>query len=115
MPPTIVPIGDSLIYAETAPMTIPQTGGKTRHVEFRLPLFHSKPTVVATIHSDRSPGAAFTVSSIKINEVDGQTQIVILASNVEKGVAVPYKYFCNLVVVGQAAKAKPARRKRAAE
>jgi hypothetical protein len=115
MPPNIIQIGESLIYAETVAMLIPDQIGATRHAEFRLPLLQPNPVVTATIHSKQSPGAAFTVSTIKIGTVEGKTQITILASNVEKGVGVCFEYYCNVVVVGKVAKAKPARRKKAAE
>ncbi|MBW4456484.1 MAG: hypothetical protein KME55_29445 [Nostoc indistinguendum CM1-VF10] len=96
-----VRIGDTLICAGTAPMIIPQGGAHVRQVEIRLPKFSPKPTVTATIYSTESPGNVFGIFSIKINDLGNQTQIGITATNVERGFAVPYAYFCNYIVIGK--------------
>lgn len=96
-----VRIGDTLICSGTVPMIVPQGGAHVRQVEIRLPKFSPKPTVTATIYSTESPGNVFGIFSIKINDIGNQTQIVITATNVEKGFAVPFAYFCNYIVMGK--------------
>jgi hypothetical protein len=104
MPLSIIPVGAHTIYAETLPMFIPAGGAHVRQVFFNLPKLQPNPTVVATTYSNQSPGNAFAIWDITIAQEPNQTVIKVSATNVEKGFAVPFDYFCGIVVVGQPAK-----------
>ncbi|HEX3462514.1 MAG TPA: hypothetical protein VHS78_00490 [Candidatus Elarobacter sp.] len=81
-------------------MAIPQGGAHVREVEIRVPAFSGPPAITATVFSPHSPGPAFAVYNIQAQPLEGQTQIVIAATNVEKGVPQPYDYYCSYVIIG---------------
>ena len=93
-------------------MVIPLGGAHVRQVEFRLPRFRKKPVVTATVYSNQSPGPAFAIWDITINDLGAETQIVISAANVQTGVPVEYTYFCSILVVGEAAKSKASKNRK---
>ena len=93
--------GGTAIFSGNAPMIVPAGGGHVRQVEIRLPLLHGNPPVVtATVFSNESPGTVFGVYHISVNALGSATQVVISAANVQAGVAVPYHFWCNYVIIG---------------
>jgi hypothetical protein len=103
MAQSVISIGADVICAETLKMFIPDGGAHVRQVGFFLPRLQPNPTVVATVYSDQSPGNVFGVWAIDIVDTGTQTQIKVSATNTTPGYAVPFDYFCSLIVVGQAA------------
>jgi hypothetical protein len=90
-----------LFYGNVA-MVVPAGGGQVRQAEIRLPLFSGPPAVTATVFSPQSPGEAFVIYNIEVNQLGQQTQIVFSATNVETGVPSNLNYWCSYVVVGPA-------------
>ena len=103
---SIARIGDTLICSGTLATAIPSGGSHVRQVEVRLPKFVGEPSVTATIFSQESPGNAFAIWDIKINDLGGQTQVAISACNVQTGQPVPYTYYCSYVVIGKSHKSE---------
>ena len=113
MAQAIIPLGNYLICAETLPMFIPAGGAHVRQVFFYLPKLQPDLTIVATVYSNQSPGNAFAIWDITIAQSANQTEIKVSATNVEKGFAVPFDYFCGIVVVGRPAKANRSKSRKA--
>jgi hypothetical protein len=89
------------IFSGNAPMVIPAGGGHVRQAEIRVPLLAGSPPVVtATVFSNESPGTVFGVYHISVHPLGSATQIVISAANVKEGVAVPYIFWCNYIIIG---------------
>jgi hypothetical protein len=94
-----VRIGNTLICSGKVLMIIPQGGKHVRQVEIRLPKFSQEPTVTATIYG--GVGNVFGIYSIKVNLLQGFTQISITAAHVQAGVGIDSDYFCNYIVIGE--------------
>ena len=93
-------LGPMRIAYGNALMVIPEGGAHVREVEIRVPLFSGPPAVTATVFSPESPGTAFAIFDIKAQPLEGQTQIVVAAANVDIGKPVTYEYWCSYVIVG---------------
>jgi len=109
-PDTLLRVEDVLICSGIEPMAIPQGGAHVRAAEIRIPAkFAGQPTVTATVHPTTGPagaGTVFGIFSIKVNRLGDQTQVVtqvvIQATNVQKGVPVQGDFVCEYVVIGKA-------------
>jgi hypothetical protein len=103
-PSTVLRISDALICSGIARMAIPEGGAHVRAAEIRIPAhFAGRPAVTATVHAVTGPGGVgtvFGVFNIKVNRLGDQTQVVIQATNVQKGLAVEGEFACDYVVVG---------------
>ncbi|WP_159466682.1 hypothetical protein [Dyadobacter sp. 3J3] len=71
-----------------------------REVQFRLPKFKKPPTVSATIYSIDSPGNVIVIWSIE-KDISGIETIITISATSPDGVANPFKYFCDYVVIGE--------------
>lgn len=105
-PNTLLRIEDALICSGIEPMIVPQGGAHVRAAEIRIPAkIAGQPSVTATVHATTDPAAAgtvFGIFSIKVNRLGDQTQVVIQATNVQKGVPVEGDFVCDYVVIGKA-------------
>lgn len=91
-PASILRVEDALICSGIERMLIPQGGAHVRAVEIRIPAkFAGRPAVTATVRPVAGPagaGTVFGIFSIKVNDLGAETQVVIQATNVQKGVPV---------------------------
>ncbi len=106
-PTSILPVGDALICSGIQPMIVPQGGAHVRAAEIRIPAkFAGRPAVTATVHPKTGPGVVgtvFGIFNIKVNELGAETQFVIQATNVQKGVTVEGDFACDYVIIGKVA------------
>ena len=103
-PNVVVEVDGALICSGSEPMIVPQGGPHVRAAEIRVPArFAAPPAVTATVHPTTGPGtvgAVFGIFSIKINELQGETQVVIQATNVQAGVPIEGDFVCEYIIVG---------------
>lgn len=107
-PTVMVRVNGAAICSGVEPMLIPEAGAHVRAVEIRVPAtFLERPSVVATPHPRSGPagaGTVFGVYAIKVNELPGpETQVIIEATNVQKGVAIEGDFDCDYVISGRLA------------
>lgn len=105
-PSVLLRVEDALICSGIEPMIVPSGGAHVRAAEIRVPAkFAGVPTVTATVRpTSGAPGAGtvFGIFSIKVNELGAQTQVVIQATNVQKGVPVEGGNFvCDYLIIGK--------------
>ena len=100
MAQSVISIGNKVIVAETKVMVIPAGGAYARQVSFDLPLFADTPVVTATVQGD-SPGNVFGIWNVTHAKVGNKRIVKISAANVERGVGVPFDYFCDMIAVGE--------------
>jgi len=108
-PDSILQVEDALICSGIEPMSIPVGGAHVRAAEIRIPAkFAGRPTVTATVSPRTGPGGVgtvFGIFSIKVNdlgtETQPETQVVIQATNVQKGVPVEGDFACDYVIIGK--------------
>lgn len=93
-------IGRTRLYYGTVPMAIPAGGNHVRQVEITLPPFSAPPATTATVQSPESPGEAFVIYNITVQQDPAQTVIKFSATNVESGAPSDLPYWCSYVVVG---------------
>jgi hypothetical protein len=85
-----------------ARMSCDPSSSHIRSAEIRAPIAKTPlPSVVATTYTDEGPGNPFAVYRVQVNDLGNETQIAISAANVEKGVEVPFEYFCSYTIVGK--------------
>jgi hypothetical protein len=110
-PNTMLRIEGALVCAGVERMLIPQGGAHVRAAEIRIPgHFAGQPAVMATVHAVTGPGVVgtvFGVFSIKVNRLGEQTQVVIQATNVQKGLAVEGDFACDYLVIGNVDHGQP--------
>ena len=94
-------IGDMCICTGTIDMVIPDGGSADRQATLRIRKFYDTPVVVASITSPDSNGTMFCLISVKISEVEGDTQIDFWAANVEIGTDSDFKYVLSYNVTGK--------------
>jgi hypothetical protein len=101
--------GDTVMAAGIERMAIPEGGAHVREAAIQVPLkFAERPTVTATVSPRSGPGIAGTVFGvfvIKVVPINGglHTQVVVQATNVQKGVPVEGEFGCDYVIVGKVA------------
>ena len=84
---------------------MPPASSHVRGIQIRLPRFTGKPTVTATVYSETSPGPAFAVYQILLNNdvAPSFTYCTIYAVSVNESVQ-DYPYFCSYTVIGKLAR-----------
>lgn len=89
-------------------MVIPEGGPHVRVAAIRVPVeFESRPTVTATVTARSGPGVVgtiFGIYAIKVNKIgENLTQVVIQATNTNKGQEIEGDFGCDYVIVGKLA------------
>jgi hypothetical protein len=106
-PDVLLRMNGAAIAAGVERMIVPQGGAHVRVAEIRIPAsFRGRPAVIATAHAVSGPGVVgtvFGVFNIKVNDLDGETQVVVQATNTQAGVAVDGDFALDYTVIGNLA------------
>jgi hypothetical protein len=100
--------GNTILAAGNERMVIPEGGAHVRVAAVQIPMhFTERPAVTATVTARSGPGVVgtiFGIFNIKVVELNqNATQVVIQATNVNKGQPIEGEFGCDYTIVGDVA------------